>query len=205
MRFLVIGEHPLLRDALEGVLRRQFPSADVSAVESHDEARQSIGHQPVDLIVTDLLCSRSTELDDLPGLVSAAAPGRVVVFGKCDGRASARRVQAAGVHGYVPASSRPELLGAAIGLVAAGGVYFPDLSAAEKPRTADDGRRFVERLSPRQHEVFRGLLGGQSNKTIARALGISVATVKLHVQSILRMAGARNRTEAVALANEYPD
>jgi DNA-binding NarL/FixJ family response regulator len=158
--------------------------------------------EPVDLIVTDLLCCGPGDLDSLSGLVDAAAPGRVVVFGRCDGRANARRVQAMGVRGYVPASSRPELVAAAIGLVAAGGVYFPQLPHAERSSPAHDGRMFVERLSPRQREVFRGLSAGQSNKTIARALGISVATVKLHVQAILRLAGARNRTEAVAFANE---
>jgi two-component system, NarL family, nitrate/nitrite response regulator NarL len=205
MKLLVIDEHPLLRDAIEGVLKRQFPSADISAVQSHGEARQSLLREPVDMVVANLLCCTPSDLEGLPGLVQAAAPGRVVVFGKCGSRANARRAQAAGVHGYVPASSRAELLGAALGLVAAGGHYFPELPSPDRASPAEDGGRFVERLSPRQHEVFRGLLAGQSNKAIARALGISVATVKLHVQAILRLAGARNRTEAVALASEFTD
>lgn len=205
MKFLVVDEHPLIRDALESVLKRQFPTADISTAPSHEEARLALLRQPVDMVITDLLCSTPGDIEGLPGLVEAAAPGRVVVFGKCGSRASARRAQAAGVRGYVPASSHAELVGAAIGLVAAGGVYFPELPASDKPGAGEDSRRFVERLSPRQHEVFRGLSAGQSNKTIARVLGISVATVKLHVQAILRLAGARNRTEAVALAGEFLD
>jgi len=205
MKLLVVDEHPLLRDAIEGVLKRQFPTADISAVQSHDEARESLLRRPADLVIADLLCCTLADLESLPGLVQAAAPGRVVVFGKCGSRTNAKRAQAAGVHGYVPASSGAELLGAALGLVAAGGRYFPELPPQDRPTASDDSRRFVERLSPRQHEVFRGLLAGQSNKTIARMLGISVATVKLHVQAILRLAGARNRTEAVALASEFVD
>jgi DNA-binding NarL/FixJ family response regulator len=52
------------------------------------------------------------------------------------------------------------------------------------------------RLSSRQLEVLRFIEMGQTNKEIAKALGISVATVKLHVQAILNVTGARNRTEA---------
>lgn len=201
MRFLVIDEHPLVREALEGVLRRQFPAAEISAVGSHDEAQESVRRRPADLILTDMMCGAPEDLKALPALVEAAAPGRVVVFGKCAGRAGARRIQATGVHGYVPATSRAELVGAAVGLVLAGGVYFPQVPAQDR-RVHDAGRPLVERLSARQREVLRGLQAGQSNKLIARAMGISVATVKLHVQAILRETGARNRTEAVAIAAE---
>ena len=56
------------------------------------------------------------------------------------------------------------------------------------------------RLSSRQLEVLRLIEMGQTNKEIAKALGISVATVKLHVQAILNITGARNRTEAALRA-----
>ena len=53
-------------------------------------------------------------------------------------------------------------------------------------------------LSRRQLDVFHALKEGKSNKLIARELMISVATVKQHVQAILKLSGARNRTEAAA-------
>jgi DNA-binding NarL/FixJ family response regulator len=204
MRFLVIDEHPLLREALENVLKRQFPAAEIDCVDSHAEARERLLREPADLIVTDLLCGTPADLQSLPELVRATAPGRVVVFGKCAGE-SAKRVQAAGVHGYVPATARPELISAAIGLVMAGGVYFPQLPRLDRRSGGESDRQIAERLSSRQREVLRGLQAGQSNKAIARELGLSVATVKLHVQSILRHAGARNRTEAVALIADQLD
>jgi FixJ family two-component response regulator len=45
-------------------------------------------------------------------------------------------------------------------------------------------------------------LDGDSNKAIARRLGISLHTVKFHVESVFRKLGARTRTEAVAKAIE---
>lgn len=55
----------------------------------------------------------------------------------------------------------------------------------------------IEPLSPREREVLQLMAHGASNRTLARDLVISPATVKKHVSNILRKVGARNRTEAV--------
>jgi DNA-binding NarL/FixJ family response regulator len=199
MKVLVVDEHPLLREALEATLRRQFPQAQVVSVESHEAAREALLRQPVDVVLADLFCCRDAKLKTLPDVVSATAPGRVVVLGKCDDRQGVRRAQAAGACGYIPATAPPELIGAAVALVRAGGLYFPQLGAFDHRSPSDDPRPLLERMSPRHREVLQGLRAGQSNKAIARSLGISVATVKLHVQAIFRITGAHNRTEAVVL------
>jgi DNA-binding NarL/FixJ family response regulator len=56
-------------------------------------------------------------------------------------------------------------------------------------------------LSPRQLDVLRLLGEGQSNKVIARGLGLSVSTVKVHLGVVFRALGARNRVEAAVLAS----
>jgi DNA-binding NarL/FixJ family response regulator len=58
----------------------------------------------------------------------------------------------------------------------------------------------VERFTPKQEEVFEFLRQGYSNKLIARELGMSEATVKVHVRQIMRKFGAANRTQAVVSA-----
>ena len=62
---------------------------------------------------------------------------------------------------------------------------------------ADDG---APELTAREIEVLRLLVGGASNKMIARALGISSHTAKFHVASILEKLDATTRTEAVTTA-----
>ncbi|PJC69567.1 MAG: DNA-binding response regulator, partial [Zetaproteobacteria bacterium CG_4_8_14_3_um_filter_59_5] len=52
-------------------------------------------------------------------------------------------------------------------------------------------------LTARQVEVLKLIRKGLSNEAIADALGISMATVKSHVRSILDCLGVKNRTEAV--------
>ena len=55
-------------------------------------------------------------------------------------------------------------------------------------------------LTPRELEVLGAIGEGLTNKAIARKLGISLHTVKFHVESLFRKLGARTRTEALARA-----
>jgi DNA-binding NarL/FixJ family response regulator len=59
-----------------------------------------------------------------------------------------------------------------------------------------------ELLTPREVEVLSAIGEGLTNKAIARRLGISLHTVKFHVESLFRKLGARTRTEALAKAAE---
>ncbi len=58
------------------------------------------------------------------------------------------------------------------------------------------------KFTSRQLDVLRQLKQGRSNKEIARELGLSEGTVKIHLAAIFRLLGARNRTEAVVLAGQ---
>lgn len=57
-------------------------------------------------------------------------------------------------------------------------------------------------LSPRELEVLQLLAQGQTNRQIARALTVSVSTVKIHVEHILAKLGACDRTQAAVRAIE---
>jgi two-component system nitrate/nitrite response regulator NarL len=57
-------------------------------------------------------------------------------------------------------------------------------------------------LTPREREILCHLAEGQSNKVIARNLGISDGTVKLHVKAILRKLAVHSRVEAAVIAVE---
>ena len=57
-------------------------------------------------------------------------------------------------------------------------------------------------LTPREAQILDVIADGLTNKAIARRLGISLHTVKFHVESVFRKLGASTRTEAVARATE---
>jgi len=68
--------------------------------------------------------------------------------------------------------------------------------------TFEDDEGPFSSLTPREHEILCLLADGQSNKLIARNLGISDGTVKLHVKAILRKLGIHSRVEAAVIAVE---
>lgn len=60
----------------------------------------------------------------------------------------------------------------------------------------------IHTLSPREVDILRLIVRGDSNKHIARALDIAETTVKIHVQHILRKLGLANRVHAAVYATE---
>jgi DNA-binding NarL/FixJ family response regulator len=60
----------------------------------------------------------------------------------------------------------------------------------------------LPKLTRRQKEVLSLLVGGKSNKDIARVLHIAQATTKIHMAALVRALGVRNRTEAAFKAGK---
>ena len=122
-----------------------------------------------------------------------------------------------GVAGVIPHSTRPHLIVRALEIVLLGGHYIPPIALRLLPSTA--AARYDAHfqtlagslprrppsglLSPRQAQIMRFVHMGSTNKMIARTLGISEGTVKIHLASIFQQLGAANRAAAVAIYNGW--
>jgi len=71
-----------------------------------------------------------------------------------------------------------------------------------KIEEAEEEKTPLSGLTPRETEIIEHLAEGQSNKVIARELGITDGTVKLHVKAILRKLNISSRVEAAVIAVE---
>lgn len=198
MRILVIDDHPMCREALSELLRQRYPAGVLTVESSPDTALDVLGGEAQTLVVADRATCDAGGVS-AEQLCHAAANAAVIVMDDRFDASAARRALAAGARGYIPKTHPRELVDAAIGLVAAGGLYLPQEGEADGGASGSGPPR---RLSKRQSEVLDLLLQGCTNREIAAALGISLPTVKLHVQAILNATGARNRTEAALLARE---
>ena len=126
---------------------------------------------------------------------AGARPGPSIVI---DDGAQSMDALDGDVRAVLPSSIDAGLLRAAIRVVAAGLMISEadELRGFSEAPGTDDGEIV---LTPREGEVLALLAHGASNKTIARALDISVHTAKFHVASVLAKLGARNRSDAVAI------
>lgn len=61
-------------------------------------------------------------------------------------------------------------------------------------------RQMVERLTPREHDVLRGLIGGLSNKAVAFKLNLSTRTVEMHRANMMDRLGAKSLSDALRTA-----
>ena len=106
-----------------------------------------------------------------------------------------RRVIDHGASGFIPKTSTPRMLDAALQLILAGGIYLPPEALASEPEPEPETG-----LTERQQQVVLKAVQGKANKVIARELHIAEGTVKAHLSSAYKTLGAANRTEAVYLA-----
>lgn len=113
-----------------------------------------------------------------------------------------------GIVGFIPKTSSGAIIEAAIRLVLAGGRYIPNrvIELAASRSNLDPPQRIfgdgVAQLTDRQLEVLRRIARGESNKEIARALTLSIGTVKVHAAAVRSALGVNNRTEAAFRARE---
>ena len=207
LRVMVIDDHTLFRSGLGELLERRGIEVCAAVGDGEEGCRLAAEVEP-DVVLLDL---RMPELDGLSVLERLVAldPGRAVVMltTSSDERDLVRSLRS-GARGYLLKDMEPEQLVDALSAVVDGQtVVAPEMTSVlarvVKGGKVEPGRadRFSS-LTPRELEVLRHLAEGQSNKEIARALGITGGTVKLHVRSILGKLEVRSRVEAAVIAVE---
>lgn len=206
LKILLADDHEVMRLAMRHALRPL--AAEIHWVEAADAAQvdaELANSVDFDLALVDL---------NMPGTEGVATIARwrrehpslpLVVLSATEDAALVRELIAQGVAGFVPKSDAAAVMLQAIRLILAGGTYAPlrFLSQPATNGTEASGSSSGLAITPRQTEVLRLLARGQPNKVIARELGLSEATVKVHLLAIFRVLQARNRTEAVIAAQKH--
>ena len=207
LRVMIVDDHTLFRSGLSELLERRGIEVCAAVGDGEEGCRLAAELAP-DVVLLDL---RMPGLDGLSVLerIAALDPGCAVVMltTSSDERDLVTSLRS-GARGYLLKDMEPEQLVDALVAVTEGEtVVAPEMTSVlakvVKGGTVDSGQpdRFSS-LTPREFEILRHLSEGQSNKEIARDLGITDGTVKLHVRSILRKLEVRSRVEAAVIAVE---
>ncbi len=207
MRVFLIDDHALFRIGLQELLQR----LGVEVIGAVGDCRQGIEQVAEKLPDVVLLDMRMPEMDGIEVLRTLRAHNPAVpVVMLTTSREENDVIEALqnGAQGYLLKDMEPVELVDALGQIVDGttvvaGELTSILARAvqgERPEAAS--REVHADLTPREREILCHLAGGQSNKVIARHLGISDGTVKLHVKAILRKLGVHSRVEAAVIAVE---
>lgn len=208
MKVLIADDHPLVRDALARSVRQLAPQAEVIEAGDRAAAEAALRNAQPELALVDLHMPGMQGPAGVRALVTLAPRTRLAVVSGEQDPAMMRAAFAAGAVGFLPKSDAPATLQQALRLLLEGGSYTPPQVLADLDGGAGAGRspgRSASRadpggLTPRQLDVLRCLMRGEPNKLIARELGLTEGTVKIHIAAILRCLQVRNRTEAVVVA-----
>lgn len=202
IRVLIVDDHEVVRRGL-GLMLRDAEIEIVAEASTCEEAIDlALRHKP-DVALIDVRMGEADGLDAVESLRSKLPQLRVVVLSTYDNPTYLARAAALGAADYVlKGAPRTEILGAIV--QAAKREPASEQSLLRRVKKALALRRPVEGadspLTDREAQVLRHIAVGLSNRHIGLALGISIETVKEHVQNILRKLACSDRTAAAVWA-----
>jgi len=218
MKVLIADDHRLIIEGVKIKLAELDPGVEAVVAMNLEELDRVVAEHAddLDLALVDITMPGTQGHQHVAKLRANAPALPVIVLSGSEDVDLMRSLIDLGVLGFIPKAYSPEVMLSAIRLVLAGGIYIPPLLLANAqaqgwqpdaapPPTADPGRSIDglrNLLTERQIDVMRLLSQGKPNKLIARDLGISEGTVKIHLAAIFRALNVRNRVEAVVASRK---
>ena len=193
-------EDSLSQAGLAGLLETELAVPVIHCAASFSALMCLLAREPsIDFAIID---------EELPGLQSVSGVrdvrlkfprARVAILGAALERQNLLAFLSVGIHGYVPRVLQAPEMRAAFQLILEGRIYVPSLLAETPIARVHDAPNAGAALdlTSRQREVLALMMAGESNKRIARALGIAEGTVKVHLNAAFRLLGVHNRMSAI--------
>ncbi len=202
IRVMLVDDHRLVRDGLTTLLAAAEDIDVVGTAADGAEVVEVAARCRPDVVLMDLSMPQVDGVTATRLLLAAQPEARVVVLTSFTADKQVASALAAGAVGYLLKDSAPEALFDAVRQANAGhtpidarvaGALLPGRRAADDEAAA---------LSAREIEVLRLAAKGLANKQIARTLGISEHTVKVHLGNVFRRIGVSDRTSAAMWARD---
>ncbi|MBR1605635.1 MAG: response regulator transcription factor [Alphaproteobacteria bacterium] len=205
MKVLIADDHALFRDNLSLQLEEINPDCIILQASNFNQALKFVeSDSKIALIVMDLDMPDMNWQEALKELKARVPQAKFVAVSAFEDSSTIRKSLEMGVSGYISKRSEKEVLNGALRLILEGGTYLPPsvLQPSNGTIVQDNAYRTGKSLTNRQNQVLGLVAQGLSNKQIAYEMGVSEATVKLHINALLRSVGATNRTQAVIMAQK---
>jgi DNA-binding NarL/FixJ family response regulator len=196
MKVMIVDDHPLMRVGIAAIVNARADMTVIAQAGTGEEAVALFPRHKPDVTLVDLrLPGKLGGVETIAAVRTTYPRARFIVVTTYEGDEDIHRALEAGAQGYVIKGMPYQTLVDALQKVHGGGRFLPPpVTRALASRMPDSD------LSSRELEVLHLLVGGNSNKDIANVLGITEATVKSHVSTILSRLNVDDRTQAVVTA-----
>lgn len=202
MKFLLVDDHALFREGMKYMLNEMEKNVLILEAATSRKAIEIAENTPdINLILMDL---RMPDMDGVSAMkeILMTSPAALIVILTASERLSDMRMSLqGGAMGYIAKSVSPDIMACALRLVLSGGLYIPPTLITETGQSCATENTGIA-LTPRQTEVLKLIVEGQSNKQIAYLLKLSEATVKAHISAIFKTLNVNNRTQAASIAKK---
>lgn len=202
VRILVVDDHPVVREGVAAVLADDPDFTVVGQLGTAEAALEELARNEPDVLVLDIRLPGMNGTDACELVAQRHPRVKVVALTSFANENTMLAAFTAGAKGFAVKESEPSVLRQAVRTVSAGGIYIDPRIAGKLVMLATKGRRAKgpHGLTLMEMRVADLLPKGMTNREIGRQLGISEQTVKTHLRNLMRKLGARDRTEAAALA-----
>lgn len=209
LRVVLADDHPVFLGGLQALIRTDPMFEVVATRPNGTSALQAILELQPDLAILDVSMPGCTGVEVLKDIGSRNLRTRVILLTASAGDHQIVEAVERGVYGLMLKDAAADTLLECMRSVSAGRRWLPsDLVGAalerEEEKRAKTGQ--VEAaLTAREREIVSLVAEGRSNKEIARHLGVTDGTVKIHLHNIYRKLDVGNRTALTALSLSYRD
>jgi two-component system, NarL family, nitrate/nitrite response regulator NarL len=200
MRVLIADDHDLVRETVAAFLQADGDFETETATTLAEALEKMKLGTRFDLVLLDYNMPGMNGLEGLQKARAENGESTVAILSGTMPKKVAQQALDAGAIGFLPKTMSAKSLVNAIRFMAAGETFVP-FSLTQEEEVAPIGPA-LKGLSERELQVLSGLCRGFANKEIARELDLQEVTIKLHVKTLCRKLGARNRTHAAMIAKE---
>jgi len=208
LRTLLIDDHMLFREGLTSLLQRRNIEVLAAVGDGYEGIKLAQELKP-DIILLDKRMPILDGISVLKHLRKLDLDIPIVMLTTSSNEEDLLGALKAGARGYLLKDMEPDALVTALREIQFGKtVVAPHLTSVlvrfvRGDMTDSKTSGPFSKLTPRESEILELMAAGQGNKVIARNLGISDGTVKLHVKAVLRKLGVHSRVEAAVMYIEY--
>lgn len=198
---LLVDDHAVVREGYRRLLERHGDIVVIGEAADAAEAQAQFSRLAPQIVVMDITLPGISGIETMRRMLERAAATRVLIFSMHEDVIFAQRALQAGAFGYVTKASAPGVLVAAVHTVAAGRRYLsPDVAQNLALRAAPHEESARHGLSPRERDVLRLLVRGQSIREIALTMDITPKTVSNHQSAIKQKLGTDTAVQLLRAA-----